>query len=407
MAIKGGQILHTANGFLIDRIQTGGVNSLNINEDRIEELGNYEAIGTTRDIPDLTFELETYDMSTSIENINTGRDEDFSTATTELDLVGSYSNVDILSPYKGSGTFDIIKSIAVPYLYPESLSYSFALNDPASLTASYRGDSIFYSPGDVYRETADGDGTTAVFTYGAGTGGVAGPSLKTVIDSVDYFALAVIVDGVKQLQGATADYTSTATAVTFNAGHIPVVGTGNVVLIYANATLSQWLQAVHNSTVPIAVRGRNIEVIVADSGGANPVSWTGVQSASVDWSVSLERDEEFNNPFVVAQDFDTPETSGSISLKPSNATELFDKIMQAAGVTASDEVANATNDVPEMEVTFKIMDPADGTTLKTLVVDDAKFVLPAMSGSVGSKLETDFTFTSTSGVLKVYVADPA
>ena len=405
MAIKGGQILHTANGFLIDRIQTGGVNSLNINEDRIEELGNYEAIGTTRDIPDLTFELETYDMSTSIENINTGRAENFSTATTELDLVGNYTNVDILSPYKGSGTFDIIKSIAVPYLYPESLSYSFSLNDPATLTASYRGDSIFYSPGDVYRETVDGDGIVTVFTYGAGTGGTGGPSLKTVIDSVDYYALSVTLDGVKQVQGATADYTADATAVTFATA--PPVGTANVVMVYANATLSQWLQAVHDSTVPIAVRGRNIEVIVADSGGANPVSWTGVQSASVDWSVSLERDEEFHNPFVVAQDFDTPETSGSISLKPSNATELFDKIMQSAGISAADEVANATNDVPEMELTFKIMDPADGTTLKTLVVEDAKFMLPALSGSVGSKLETDFSFTSVSGVLKVYVADPA
>lgn len=407
MAIKGGQILHTVNGFLIDRIQTGGVNSLNINEDRIEELGNYQAIGTTRDIPDLTFELETYDMSTAIENIITGRTETFGTATTVLDLVGEYTNVDILSPYKGAGSFDVIKSIAVPFLYPESLSYSFALNDPASLTASFRGDSIFYSPGDVYRETWDGDDVTAIFTYGGGTGGVAGPSLKAVIDGVDYFALSVTVDGVKQRQGAALDYTATATAVTFNAGSEPATGTANVVVVYASATVATYAQSVHTTTVPVAVKGRNVEIIVADSGGGNPVSWTGVQSASVDWSVSLERDEEFNNPFVVGQDFDTPDVSGSISLKPSNATELFTKIMQAAGVTATDQVATASNDVLEMEVTFKIMDPADGSTLKTLVVPDAKFLLPALSGTVGSKLETDFTFTSSGGVLDVVVGDPA
>lgn len=406
MAIKGGQILHTANGFLIDRIQTAGVSSLNINESRIEELGNYEAIGTIRDIPDISFEIETYDMSPALENIFTGRAETFNTGGTELGLVTNYTAIDVLSPFKtGPAGTAVIKSIAIPYLNLESLAYSFALNDPASMTASMRGDSVFYSPGDVYRETFDGDGTTAIFTYGSGTSGTAGPSLKTVIDGTDYWVLGVTVDGVRQFQGATADYTATGTAITFNAGNEPAVGTGNIAVVYASATASSYLSSVHDSTVPIAIRGRDIEVIVADSGGANPVSWTGIQSGSVDWRVSLERDEEFNNAQVVAQDFDIPEVSGSISLKPVNATELWDKIMQAAGITATDEVANATNDVPAMQVEFILKDPADGSTLKTLLIPDAKFVLPSLQGSVGSKLETDFVFTSESGVLEVYVGD--
>ena len=404
MAIKGGQILHTVNGFLIDRIQTAGVSSLNINEERIEELGNYEAIGIIRDIPDISFEIETYDMSPALENIFTGRAEDFATGGTQLDLVAEYTAVDVLSPFKtGPAGTTIIKSIAIPYLSLESLSYSFALNDPASMTASMKGDSVFYSPGDVYRETADGDGTTVIFTYGDGTGGVVGPSLKTVIDGTDHWVLGVMVDGVRMFQGT--DYTATATALTFEVGSTPETGTDNVVIVYANATASTWLQAVHDSTVPIAIRGRDIEIIVSDFGGGNPVSWTGIQSGSIDWRVSLERDEEFNNTQIVAQDFDIPEVSGSVSLKSVNATELWDKIMQAAGVTASDEVANATNDVPKLDVEIILKDPADGSTLKTLICPDAKFTLPALSGSVGSKLETDFAFTSESGVLEIYVGD--
>lgn len=406
MAIKGGQILHTANGFLVDRIQTAGLSSLNINEERIEELGNYEAIGTIRDIPDLTFELESYDMSTAIENILTGRDESFATGGTELGLVANYTPIDILSPFKqGPAGTNVIKSLAIPALSLESLSYSFSLTDPASLSATLRGDSVFYSPGDVYRETFDGDGIVTDFTLGSGTGGTGGvgPTLKTVIDGVDYWVLGVTVDGVRQFQGATSDYTATSTVVSFNTA--PASGTENVVIVYALAATQTYAQAVHDSTVPVAVRGRHIEVVVADSGGANPVSWTGVQSGNVDWRVTLERDEEFNNPNVVGQDFDIPEVSGSISLKPADATSLWDKIMQAAGVTAVDEVANATNDVPEMEVEVIFKDPADGTSLKTLIIPDAKFTLPSLQGNVGSKLETDFAFSSSAGTLDIYVGD--
>ena len=407
MAIKGGQILHTANGFLVDRIQTAGVSSLNINEERIEELGNYLAIGTIRDIPDLSFEVETYDMSTALENILTGRTESFSTPGTELGLVANYSPIDILSPFKaGPAGTEVIKSIAIPALYCESLSYSFSLTDPATVNATLRGDSLFYSPGDVYREHFDGDGSTALFTYGTdGTGGtgVVGPTLKTVIGGVDYFVLNVNVDGVRQFLGV--DYTATATAVTFLAGSIPAVGVENIQIVYASATLQTYAQGVHDSTVPIAVRGRDINVTISDSGGGNPVSWTGVQSGTVDWRVALERDEEFDNPNVVGQDFDIPEVSGSLSLKPADATSLWDKIMQAAGITAVDEVANATDDVPELDVEIIFKDPADGTTLKTLIVPDAKFTLPALQGSVGSKLETDFAYTSETGTLEVYVED--
>lgn len=406
MAIKGGQILHTARGFLIDRIQTAGVSSLNINEERIEELGNYLAIGTIRDIPDLSFEVETFDMSTALENVLTGIDESFATTGTELDLVGNYGYIDILSPFKaGPAGTNIVKSIAIPSLSLESLSYSFSLTDPATLNATLRGDSLFYSPGDVFREHFDGDGIVTVFTIDTdGTGGTSDtPALKTVIAGTDYWMLNVMVDGVRMFQGV--DYTATATAITFATA--PPSGTENIIAVYAGATLSTYAAGVHDSTVPIAVRGRDIEVTVSDFGGGNPVSWSGVQSGTVDWRVSLERDEEFNNPNVVAQDFDIPEVSGSISLKPTDVTVLWDKIMQAAGVTASDEVANATEDPPLLDVEIVFKDPSDGTALKTLIVPDAKFTLPALSGSVGAKLETDFAFTSDQGILEIWVKDNA
>lgn len=72
MAIKGGQILHVGNGIaVIDRIQTGGPGQLNIPTEKINELGNYKSVATVRDTPDLSFSLESYDVSTEVEALIT------------------------------------------------------------------------------------------------------------------------------------------------------------------------------------------------------------------------------------------------------------------------------------------------------------------------------------------------
>jgi hypothetical protein len=407
MAIKGGQILHVAGGptanFVVDRIQTGGITGINVNEDRLEELGNYEAIGTLRDIPDLTFEIESYDVTTELESLLTGGDNTEGDGT--LFNLANFVPLDVLSPFKASGVFTVDGSVIVPFLSLESMSYNFSLGDPATMTATMRGDSVFYVKGSPYAETFDGGGDAGPDSY-------ANTALKSTISGTDYYALSVMV----QYDGSTwtrarlgTDYTNTTTQITWLDGPngYPPVGTDNIKVVYGSATQATYLQTVHDTVNPAGVRGRDVYVRLSD-GAATPVwtDWLGVQSANVDWRVTLERDEEFGNPQVVAQDFDVPEVSGSVTMKPSTVTALFTQIQSIAGLTGTD-IANATQDPPELGVEIKITDPSDGSTTKTLVVDDAKFVLPQLQGSVGSKLESDFSFTSSSGVLNVYKADPA
>jgi hypothetical protein len=394
MAIKGGQILHVSGGFIIDRIQTGGVTGINVNEDRLEELGNYEAIGTLRDIPDLTFELESFDVTTELESILTGGIND--EATGFLFDLSTFVPVDIISPFKGSGqVFTVDGGVIVPFLSLESMSYNFSLTDPATMTATLRGDSVFYLPNAVpFEEAFDGDSAQTVFVF------TNTPALKSTIGGLEYFALSVMVD---QQDGAgwvrqrlVTDYTNQAADFTFLTA--PATGTGNVKVVYGAATATSYLQAVHNTADPAGIRGRDIFVKL----GAN--DWLGVQSANVDWSVTLERDEEFGNPQIVAQDFDIPEVSGSITMKPVDNDALFEQIQAAAGITGTD-IANATEDPPELLVEIKMVDDA-GDTMKTLRVPEAKFVMPQIQGQVGSKLEQDFSFTSATGVLEVYKEDP-
>lgn len=404
MAIKAGQILHVGNGLVVDRIQSAGAGSVNVNTERIEELGNYNAVATLRDIPDLSFELETYDMSAEIHQLLFGAGAGDAAGTLyspETDVIP----IDVISPFKGEGGFEVVRSLAIPYLNIESLVWNFSVDNPASLTAGLRGDSIFYVPGDTYRETFVGDGIATSFTYGAGTGGVAGPSLKTVIDGADVFVLGAAVEDTTTTPNTWRrlrrgiDFTATNSAITIVG--TPLAATDNLFVIYGHATLSTYNTGVHkavSATAPAAVKGRNIEVRLAGT------EWFGLQSASVEWRATLERDEELNNPNVVDQDFDVPEVSGTLTMKATTAAALFDQILDANGITSPD-IVNAVQDPAQLALEFIIKSPTDGTTLQTLIVPDAQFDPVAIQGQVGNKLEVDFAFSSAGGDLDVYKGD--
>lgn len=394
MAIKGGQILHVIGGpaatFVVDRIQTAGVTGISVNEERIEELGNYQTIGTVRDIPDVTFEIESFDPTTEIESLLT--DGNNAEADGTMFDLADFVPINIASPFKSSGTFDVAMGIAIPFLNLESASYAFSLGDPATLNVTLRGDSVFYSQGGIYQETFSGNAATTAFNF------VNGPAYRSVIAGDEYFALVVMVkttEGWERMR-LGSDYTNTATGVTFLTA--PATGTNNIKLMYSSGTAQEFLQSVHDSVKPTAVRGPNIFVSVEAQ------NWVGVQSASVDWSVTLERDEEFGNPTVVAHDYETPEVSGSITMKPSTVTALSEQIKSVMSITGTD-IVNATQDPLPLSLAIRLTDPSTGDTLKTLVIPDAKFTAPSIQGQVGSKLETEFSFTSESGVLQVWKGD--
>lgn len=400
MAIKAGQILHVAGatgqapGFVVDRIQTAGITSINVNEETIEELGNYLSIGTIREIPDLSFEIESFDAGTELEEILVGGDGTLANDTL-IDFTTA-KPLDVMSPFKNSGLFTVVDSVIIPYLTLESISYNFSLNDPMTQTVSLRGDAVFYIPGSPYMEDFAGDDITTVFNY-------ANTALSTDVDGVTHFVLgATLVDGagaVTRLR-LTDDYTATGTAITM----LTAPATGETLtVLYGSATGATYNQGVHVGTsTPVAARGRDITITLdADGAGNGPITFTGVQSANVDWRVTLERDEEFGNPYIVAQDYDTPEVSGSITMKAADASALFTRIQEVAGLGTT-AIANATDNIAPITLDIVVKDPDAAANKKTLYVPDAKFNMPAIAGSVGNKLEVDFPFTSEGGTLELW-----
>ena len=475
MAIRAGQILHVANSFVVDRIQTGGAGQLNIPQEKIYELGNYKSVGTVRDNPDLSFSLDCLDVGTEVEAIFCGSATPSTDADgTKYDL-GLAVPIDIVSPWKSPyGAFSAVKGVAVPQLQLESASYRYGVRDNAGEQFSLKGDAIYYVPGSPKRVTAVGDGTTVLFPFGA-------TALVYTDGGTDTYALNVSVNGERKILGT--DYTETATGITFLVA--PAVS-AKVAIVFGVTASTTFDETVHEglSVKPAAIKGKDIDVFyataVAVGGGVTnavlatnevtlttasahgltvgesvtvtisdaayngtyvtiagttgstikyalthapittaavtggvthpvEVRWGDVQSANVEWRVTLEDDFEFGNSRAVAREAtDVPAVTGSVEIKPRTLDAFFARLSQITGVDAA-KIIGPNSAVPGA-LRIELRNPesggatgvAAGTVLKTLYVPAARFTIPGYEGRVQQKYMATVNFESDDGVLEIY-----
>lgn len=391
---------------LIDRIQTAGPGQVNIPSDKIYELGNYESAGTVLDIPDLSFPCESLDASAEMEAMLLGRNFATDSAGQEYDLAACLP-IDVVQQFKAGKTatnpFDVIGSVALPYLVMESVSYRFGLHDNAAQTCTLKGDSIIYAPGSMFVQTAVGANTANQNIILAED---ALPNGDDVIGGTRYALGVSLKSGKRLIKGV--DYTETVGGSGTGARPVTIVvldavpATDTIRVVYASDTVANYPQnshAVASATRPAAIRGRNIAVYI--DGTALSDRWVGVQSVQADLRVTLQRDEEFSNSNIIGQDYDVPQVTGSIELKPRDPAELIEKIKQVAGVTNASESVGALRRVA-LPMDIVLYSPDDGSVLKTLHVPDARFSVPGYSGRVQQKLTVTFSWESDGGVLKVY-----
>lgn len=405
MSIKAGDLVHVGGGdVLVDRLQTGGPGSLNIPTERITELGNYKGLGVVRDIADLSFNFESLDASAEMEAMFVGSDFATDGAGTEYDITLART-LDVASQFKdgadAASPYDVVMSAAVPYLTLESLSYRFGTGQNAQQTATLRGDSLFYAAASAYMQEEVGTAS-------------AGQTIQLTNDPIVYegdtvngdrYALSVVIVETGERLAFGTDYTEAID--TPAAGNLTITitdavpVTNTIRVMYQSLTVASYPQVSHaavSATRPAAIRGKDIEIRVG--GVAVTDRWSSVQNVNVDWRVQLDRDEELGNQQVVSQDFELPDCTGSVEIRPRNALEMITRIKQIAGVTG-DKVVGPLQ-VATLPMDIILHSPVDGQILKTIYVEDAEFTLPGFSGRVLQKMPITLDWTSVTGDLKVY-----
>lgn len=245
MAIKGGSIVHVGNNaVLLDRLQTAGPGSVNIRRETIYELGNYKSVGQVSDIPDLSFTMESFDVSCAMEALLADVDVK---ATHTYALEGA-KKLNLKSAFKaGQGApaeFETVGSAAVPCLSLESVSYKYGVgNNNARQTATLKGDSLYYNPGSTYIQSAAGTNVAnqvVVTTH---------PAYAVTEGGVQRRTLAITAGNTRLLFGT--DYTETYGAITAGAAVATITilaavpTTDKIYVTYASPDVESFPQSVH------------------------------------------------------------------------------------------------------------------------------------------------------------------
>jgi len=415
MSIRGGQILSQAGKFVLDRVQTAGPGDLNISRDKVYELGNYESIGTTTGIPEISYDLESFDVTTEFEALLVGENPSTFSSTVgsnDIDFRNAVP-IDIISPIKSTrGAFDIVKGAVIPYLTLSNATYRFGVGDNATQSFTLNGDAIYYTQGQPYVEEF-------TFTSGTPTYTLANTAEKYDQSGEDVYVLSVCLfhtttHAYKRVYfDSTGDAGYTNTSTTFDLPADLATGStyNRVKVTYGSQTLGSYTQLGNNpsgnlihettSVKPAAVRSQDLDVFIGTA-GATPVftRFNSVQNIEATWSVSLENDEELGNKHYVASDYDVPEVSGSIGVKPFDPADLWAKLSQITGVPSNEVIGpNITQTVP---LEMRISHPDTGARIKTIYIPDARFNVPGFQGQVQSKMENTLNWSSESGQMYVY-----
>jgi hypothetical protein len=411
MAIKSGQIVTIGDGFIIDRLQSSGISQLNIPEERIYEMGNYQSLTTIRDTADLSFDLDSLETSMKTESLLLNVSQSSITSGEGISFTNAVP-ISILSPFRSAqNEFSIIRGAIVPHLTLESVSYKYGLKANAEQTFTLRGDSVFYVPGTPHEDVFTSNGTQTSFTLS----NTAIEFYNTTLGLAQYVVNMSVYnpDGTyyRLFNGTNFDYTDTSTTVTFNTGTtIPV--SGAIVKVQYGTTTAETIPQSSNASdgptavAPAAIRSKDIDVYIGST-AATPVfsRWSGVQSVDLSWSVNLDADMEFGNPLNVSMDYVTPDVTGTITTKDVTVYELFTKIAQATNVSTS-QVAGTLSSTP-VPLEIRLSNPDTGARLKTIYIPDARFEPPAMNDRVNQKMTTPFKFFSDTGQMYVYNGVPS
>jgi hypothetical protein len=355
--------------------------------------------------------MESYDVSTDLEALLLGLAPASVTPSQLLDPATN-KPLDMRSMFKAgqsaSNPFAVVDSVGLPFLFLEQLNYRFGLKDDARQTATLRGDSIYYNPGTTYVEVTPGTGVsgqnvpTANPAYGVTEGGVFRRVLNVAVGNkrmtfgVDYTeTYGATLSGGPATSGAAV-----TTVVLTN----PTPPGANVRIMYSSPTAGNYPQ---NSNAPVAVkpaaiRGRDINIYL---GGYTPGSpylnrVAGVQACTADWKVTLQKDEEFGNYHFVIQDFEVPQVSGTVQVKPVDAPTLI-ALMQKISGTADVNQSSPASAAPPMQLDIVLTNPLTGVTLKHISIPDARFTMPGFSGRVQQKLDVTMNWASDTGSMAI------
>lgn len=382
------KIVGPTDVFLASRVQRLDM-PVNLPSTDIDELGNPQHAGVTTDVPEVTATFQAMDVSVKIFAALTGNDaSSYPAAGVDINELG---DIDVIGVIKDAVVSDYVKSVHLRQCRIESFTFTYAVDGESTEEYTAVGSKKRWFKNDVVVDTFSGSPLTSPVSLS---------ETPVQLKNGDY-AMTFTLDGeyLEEVSGApsSGEYQYSAGDIIFDDSGSP---TDAVAVYQASPAGNNWSN-VSDTTIPAAIRGKDVPVYIA----ANSIPR--VQSVTIRGTIPLERIEEMGNREAVGYISHVPQVTGDITVLDTD-TELI--ALFATGQTSPADtefdVCEFTNSGISLEV--RLLDPAEGcneqsrTVLKTVRIPEITITSEGHTTNVGGNAQQTFAFRSTTGECLVY-----
>lgn len=372
-----------------DSFTASRVQRLNIATDvpttDVDELGNPQHVGVTKDIPNITLTFSAFDVGIKIFSVLTGQDAtNYPAAGVDI---SNLSEIDAVLYVKSDSVADYIKSAHARKLQIRDFSFNYSVDGESSEDYTAIGSEKRWFKNDI-----------VVDKFITGTTSFSLSETPIQLKNGNYL-LSVILDGdyLTEVSGvpATGEYSVSGTTVTTGDSRSAQV----LAVYHANPAGDNWTD-VGDSSMPAAIRGRDVKVVI----GANDISR--VQSVTINGTLNSEPVREMGNRQIVGYQTQVPSVDGTITVLDTD-TELIDLLINGSTSSGDTEFeVGAGCAVAGISLDIKIYDPCDttvsGVLLKTVYVPSLEIVGDSYTANVNNNASQVFNFRSATGECFVY-----
>jgi len=340
----------------------------------INELGNSRHAGIITDIPEITATFQAFDVSHKIFAYLVGEDPD-TYPVSGVD-VSNLSNVDLIGYVKD--TTDILKCIHAKKMRITDFTFTYTVDGESTEEYSCAGSEKRYFANDVVVDSG-------YLVSGALTLSYTPATLKN-----GNKMLSVIVNGIWK---EDTEYEVASTTLTVSGATSEYC----LAVYHTSSGVMTWSD-ISDSTVPAAIRGKNVPVTI------DVEHMYRVQSVTIRGTFPNTKVLEMGNTSVVGYIVDPPDISGDITVLDTD-NEIVALLTTGSKSDADGYGEYGVDEYEErtLELQVQLKDPADNTTVqKTIQIPAMRITSDGTSANVGGQLTQTFSFMSNDAQCVVY-----
>lgn len=370
------RIVGPTGDFFAHRVQRLDIPA-NLPTTTINELGNPQHAGVITDIPEVTATFQAFDVSHKIFSYMTGYTPDtFPVAGVD---VSNLNYVDLIAYIKEANVNEHLKCIHARYMRVTDFTFTYSVDAESTEEYNLAGTEKRYFANDVVVDSG-------ALTAGAMTLTYTPNGLKN-----GNKLISMIVDGSWLEEGV--DYSVAGTTVTVSGATTEYA----LAVYHTQSGVLTWTD-ISDSSVPIAIRGKNIPIEI----GANHMYR--VQSVTIRGTFPNTEIKEMGNIAVVGYIADIPDITGDITVMDTD-NEIV-SLLTTGTINDADgygEFGVSEYEERTLQLDVIIKDPADNATVKkTIRIPNMRITSDGTTSNVGGQLTSTFAFTSNDAQCVVY-----